>query len=234
MKKNVVLSLYDYTGEAVKPWAERGYTCYCFDIQHEGVTVTDYPNGGSIVKLNADLHNPQTIEDIAKVYGRDTAFMYAFPVCTDLAVSGARHFERKRSENPRFQDEAVDYAKWCGWLGDSIGCPYLIENPVSVLSTMWRKPDHIFQPFEYGGYIPETEGKHPVWPEYIAPFDAYSKKTCLWTGGGFKMPEQRPVDCEKYGKSNQWGKLGGKSQKTKNIRSATPRGFATAVCQTHA
>jgi len=35
--------------------------------------------------------------------------------------------------------------------------------------------------------------------------------------------------CESFGKSTQWGKLGGKSVKTKNIRSATPRGFAKAV-----
>ena len=34
MTKGIVLSLYDYTGEALKPWAEAGYTCYAFDIQH--------------------------------------------------------------------------------------------------------------------------------------------------------------------------------------------------------
>ena len=32
------------------------------------------------------------------------------------------------------------------------------------------------------------------WPEYIAPMDAYTKKTCLWTGGGFVMPTKAAVD----------------------------------------
>ena len=34
MKKQII-SLYDYTGEAVKPWAEAGYECFCYDIQHD-------------------------------------------------------------------------------------------------------------------------------------------------------------------------------------------------------
>ena len=39
----VVLSLYDYTGVAVKPWAEAGYQCYCFDIQHDGRGLYERP-----------------------------------------------------------------------------------------------------------------------------------------------------------------------------------------------
>ncbi len=54
------------------------------------------------------------------------------------------------------------------------------------------------------------------------------KKTCLWTGNGFTMPWKDPVQPEE-GHSRQHKKLGGKSQRTKDIRSATPRGFATAV-----
>jgi hypothetical protein len=98
-----------------------------------------------------------------------------------------------------------------------------------VLSTLWRKPDYMFHPFQYGGYILESEAMHPEYPEHIAARDAYSKKTCLWTGNGFIMPEPRPVNCESFGSSLQHRKLGGKSLKTKNIRSATPRGFAKAV-----
>ena len=106
--------------------------------------------------------------------------------------------------------------------------PYFIENPVSVLATMWRKPDYRFHPYEYGGYIPDDQAEHPRWPEYIAPRDAYPKNTCLWTGFGFVMPWTDPVEPEQ-GHSRQHLKLGGKSQRTKDIRSATPRGFATAV-----
>ena len=111
-----------------------------------------------------------------------------------------------------------------------IGCPYFVENPVSVLSTKWRKSDYRFHPYEYGGYIPYGEAQHPLWPEYIAPQDAYPKKTCLWTGNGFVMPTKVPVEPKK-GYSKQHLKLGGKSARTKNIRSATPRGFARAVME---
>ena len=46
------------------------------------------------------------------------------------------------------------------------------------------------------------------------------------------MPDKKPVDVEP-GYSDQHKKLGGKSLKTKNIRSATPRGFAQAVFESN-
>jgi hypothetical protein len=127
-----------------------------------------------------------------------------------------------------FQQRAAQYAIDCAGLFDDLGCPYFIENPVSVLATKWRKPDHTFHPYEYGGYIAKNDAQHPRWPDYIADRDAYPKKTCLWTGNGFVMPPKVPVEPES-GHSRQHLKLGGKSAKTKNIRSATPRGFAIAV-----
>lgn len=221
-----VLSLYDYTGEAVKPWANAGYDCFCYDIQHENTRETF--GKGSISYVNADLHDRDVICRIISEHKTGVAFVMAFPVCTDMAVSGAAHFASKLAANPMFQKDAVKYAMWCADVGEAIGVPYFIENPVSVLATQWRKSDHNFHPFEYGGYIPESEAQHPTWPEYIAPRDAYPKKTCIWSGGGFVMPDKRPVHCPP-GYSDQHKKLGGKSLKTKNIRSATPRGFARAV-----
>ena len=50
MTKGIVLSLYDFTGEALKPWAEAGYTCHAFDIQHDVklFNVVCFEGGGSI------------------------------------------------------------------------------------------------------------------------------------------------------------------------------------------
>ena len=231
MTKGIVLSLYDFTGEALKPWAKAGYTCYAFDIQHDPDTlsITHYDGGGMIRYVNADLHNLDVIASLQSTFtGRDVVFGMAFPVCTDLAVSGAAHFARKEKENPGFQIRASNHARWCASLFESLDIPYFIENPVSRLATLWRKPDYSFHPYEYGGYIHEDDAEHPKWPDYIAPRDAYPKKTCLWTGGGFTMPWTDPVEPEE-GHSRQHLKLGGKSMKTKNIRSATPRGFARAV-----
>jgi len=232
MTKGIVISLYDFTGEALKPWAEAGYACYAFDIQHLDTKVEGYANGGFIRYEGLDLHDFSNYSDLFfRFNGCNVAFGMAFPVCTDLAVSGAAWFKKKAEADPLFQQRAAQHATDCAGLFDDLGCPYFIENPVSVLSTLWRKPDHNFHPYEYGGYIPYGEEQHPKWPEYIAPRDAYSKKTCLWTGNGFNMPTKVSVECDSFGSSTQHRKLGGKSMKTKNIRSATPRGFARAVVE---
>ena len=225
-----VISLYDYTGEALKPWAEAGYPCHAFDIQHDEASLVDrFEGGGSISFHKADLHDPKNLNAIFYAFAdRSVAFGMAFPVCTDLAVSGAAWFKKKAEANPSFQDEAVSHAVWCAELFRNLKIPFFIENPVSVLATKWRKPDHTFHPYEYGGYIAKNDARHPRWPDYIADRDAYPKKTCLWTGNGFVMPPKVPVEPES-GHSRQHLKLGGKSAKTKNIRSATPRGFAIAV-----
>ena len=225
-----VISLYDYTGEALKPWAEAGYTCHAFDIQHDEAGWVDrFEGGGSISFHKADLHDHKNLNAIFYAFAdRSVAFGMAFPVCTDMAVSGAAWFKKKAEANPSFQDEAVSHAVWCAELFRNLKIPFFIENPVSVLATKWRKPDYSFHPYEYGGYIPYGEEQHPRWPDFIAPRDAYPKKTCLWTGNGFKMPSKVAVEPES-GHSRQHLKLGGKSAKTKNIRSATPRGFARAV-----
>lgn len=225
MSKGVVVSLYDFTGEALKPWAAAGYTCHAFDIQHprEG-RIED-----GITYRYADLHKADTFRELlAEFIYSPTMFGMAFPVCTDLAVSGAAWFKKKTLADPDFQIKAVNHAVACSVFFEDLGIPYFIENPVSVLATKWRKPDYSFHPYEYGGYIADDQAEHPRWPEYIAPRDAYPKKTCLWTGCGFTMPEKKSVAVP-AGYSTQHKKLGGKSQRTKDIRSATPRGFARAV-----
>ena len=229
MTKGIVISLYDFTGEALKPWAEAGYTCFAFDIQHPEEPRIEYIGKGCIEYISMDLWNTLNIDRLRDLLKPcNVVFGMAFPVCTDMAVSGAAHFKRKAERDPEFQTKAVNYAKWCGDLFEELGVPYFIENPVSVLATKWRKPDHSFHPYEYGEYLSDAEAVHPRWPDYIADRDAYTKKTCLWTGNGFRMPTKIPT-CKPTGYSTQHLKLGGKSQRTKDIRSATPRGFAKAV-----
>ena len=238
MRPKTIISLYDYTGEALKPWAKAGHWCYAYDIQHdEEDRVETYDSGGFITYTHADLHDFKHITTvIGRFIGCEPFFGMAFPVCTDLAVSGAAWFKKKAEADPEFQDKAVSPVPNCVKVFEALRIPYFIENPVSVLATKWRKPDYSFHPYEYGGYIPEDESEHPQWPEYIPAKDAYRKKTCLWTGNGFNMPEKKKVDCSDYygnGYSKPMMKLGGKSMRTKNIRSATPRGFAQAVMESN-
>lgn len=239
MKPNVI-SLFDESGNALRPWAEAGCRCFALDILNEDKPTERFPSGGSITYICADLRDPSW-ETWA--LHKEPIFVMGFPPCTDLAVSGARHFAAKREKNPRFQEEAVELARVVETIGNACGCPWFAENPVSVLSTMWRKSDFAFNPCDYGGYLPKADA-HPRWPEYIVPRDAYTKRTHLWTGGGWEAPPMlrvEPVtqtitkaDGTTTTGSVQWAKLGGKSAKTKQIRSETPRGFAVANFLTNA
>ena len=223
MKKAVFL--YDYTGIMAQPWLDAGYECWLFDGQHkEGIN-----REGNLVKVGMWFDAYNTTEHVKQIVEmvRFAEIVIGFPECTDLAVSGAAHFAKKLALNPACQAEAVELARLVKYVGDALNCPWAAENPVSVMSTVWRKPDYSFNPYDYGGYLPEDD-KHPIYPKYIKPRDAYPKKTCLWTGNGFVMPDKKTVEVEP-GYSDQHKKLGGKSKKTKNIRSATPRGFAKAV-----
>lgn len=224
----IIWSLFDGSGLMVEKAAEAGHTCICFN--YDGADHGEYIEhrihirGIRYKNVFIDLDFVDRVLD--GVYGTPD-LIYAFPPCTDLAVSGAPAFPAKRARNPLFQINAAQTAKIAAYLGEWFGVPYMIENPRSVLSTIWRKPDHAFDPWEYGGYLP-ADDEHPLFPEYINDRDSYPKKTCLWTGGTFVMPEKKPVYVEP-GYSKQYHKLGGKSARTKLIRSLTPRGFAAAA-----
>lgn len=82
----------------------------------------------------------------------------AHPPCTDLAVSGAKWFERKRKDGR--QQAAIEF--FMAFI--NADCPKIaVENPVCIMSTMYRKPDQIVHPWQFG---------HPE-----------QKKTCLWLKG---------------------------------------------------
>lgn len=233
MENKVVWFLFDGSGIGGLPWAEEGYTVYCFNA--------DDGDHGSYSKLRCRVEHPNIhyvnvwiddewcMEAAQGVSWGKPVFIAAWPPCTDMAVSGASHFKAKLEADPECQNKAAAMARIAETLGNVFNVPYMVENPVSVLSTLWRKPDFMFHPYEYGGYLPEND-QHPSFPEYIRARDAYPKKTCIWAGNGFKMPEKKCVDVDK-GYSIQHSKLGGKSLKTKTIRSLTPRGFARAVFQ---
>lgn len=220
----IVWSLFDGSGLMAQPWAEAGHTCYCFN--YDGADHGDYARLGAKVE-HENIHYINAWIDNKFDFDVAPDIIFAFPPCTDLAVSGAVHFETKRKKNPTFQVEAVITCKVAARLAKKYNVPYMIENPVSVLSSLWRKPDYVFNPNEYGGYLPEDD-THPMFPDVIPARDAYVKKTCLWAGNGFVMPDVAVVYPDS-GDNPGWAKLGGKSARTKTIRSLTPRGFAKAV-----
>jgi len=193
-----VLSLCDHSGNAVNPWANAGYDCICVDLQHKGIT-----KEGNITYVGADIRkwNPPKI---------NFDFVFAFPPCTHLAVSGARWFKGK---GLKALAEAIELVAACSDICESTGAPYLIENPISTLATYWREPDYRFNPCDYAGYLEHPED------------EAYTKTTCLWVDNGFVMPPEKPVFPIHGSKMH----LMAPSEERANLRSVTPMGFSQAV-----
>lgn len=228
--------LYDRSGIMAQPWLDKGYECVLIDGQHEDGLHTDPDNPmlkrwGMWVDAFEIVNRFNTVDKIRKAFP-NIDFVFGFPECTNLAVSGASHFKSKIAHDADIQRKALANALLVRDLGVLSNCPWAFENPVSVISTMYRKPNFYFHPYEYGGWIKEEDSIHPCYPDHIAPRDAYPKKTGIWSGNGFIQPTTKPIEPE-AGYSRQHKMLGGKSLKTKNIRSATPRGFALAVCQSN-
>ena len=107
-------------------------------------------------------------EDMFEVIRREEKFdlMVAFVPCTDLAVSGARHFERKIADGS--QQKSIDFFMSVANVNiDKIA----IENPIGIMSSKYRKPDQIIQPWMFG--------------------DKAQKSTCLWLKN---LPELTPTN----------------------------------------
>ena len=240
-----VVSLFDFSTYALKPWFEAGHYCTAIDT----LFGTPIPNNLKPQKFWAHSYINYDLSKVAGLAHLMDAcrpeLLLAFPPCTDLAVSGAKHFAKKAAVDPDFQKKAVVLCRLTEQLGNQLGIPWMVENPVGCLATMWRKPDWVFHPWEYGGMLQGNEAVHPDWPEFIAKRDCYPKRTGIWCGNGFHMPDVVPARVMPDGQrmpfpkwqaqdesrrfSTQFLKLGGSSLKTKIIRSLTPRGFAAAV-----
>lgn len=212
------LFLFEHSGYAAEPFTRVGWETIIVDLANTA------PNPRATHALDWNiLERERDLSEIAQ----ECEFVFGMPPCTDLAVSGARHFNAKRDANPMYQVEAIHLFMATHRIAGAQ--PYAIENPIGVMSRLWRKPDWTFDPSEYGGYLPVGD-THPDFPTYIAPRDAYPKRTCLWIGNGFRVPPKRFVPRE-AGWSRQQNLLGGKSARTKLIRSASPRGFFIALAQ---
>lgn len=194
-----VLSLCDYSGVMVEPWLRAGYEATIVDLQHEE---RFRRVGHNLYRVGADVRE---WKPLALQYH----IVFAFPPCTDLAVSGARWY---RDKGLRGLIDALEVVEACRVICEESGAPYMIENPVGQLSTYWRKPDHAFDPLDFGAYVLAGE--------------QYTKRTHLWTGGGFVMPKKRPLP-----KSDEPNPIlhAPPGPERANFRSLTPRGFAQAV-----
>lgn len=199
MERGLVLSLCDRTAVMVRPWALAGFECICVDLRHdEFASDPDLP----VTFIGSDVRNWLPPKAEYKI-------VFAFPPCTHLAISGARWFRRKGLG--RLSD-ALSVVEACRCICEWARAPWMLENPVSSLSTYWREPDATFNPCDYGGYL------NP-------PGDFYTKRTCLWYGGGFRVPRPKSVPAFEGSRMH----LLPPSDDREDLRSETPAAFAQAV-----
>ncbi|MFY0184311.1 hypothetical protein ACTT2I_05145 [Stenotrophomonas sp. PUT21] len=108
--------------------------------------------------LPTDVPGPHYQGDVREVLEYPWDLMIAHPPCTHLSVSGARHFEAKRLDGR--QQSAVSFFMMLA----KADIPMIaIENPVCIMSSMWRRPDQTIQPWQFG--------------------HGETKATCLWLKG---------------------------------------------------
>jgi hypothetical protein len=199
---DAAIFLCDLTGIMARPWAEAGIRCYCVDVQH---SIRRDRVEGNIHFLWGDVRTWRPPEGVRVIFGA------AFTPCTHVAGSGARDFEKKGGYMLRDALECFEAGRQVlAWSG----APYMAENSVGVLSSIPHigKPDHYFHPWQYAA---------------LCEADNYTKKTCVWSGNGFVMPEPRPAPW--LGEPDDRIHKATPSDDRSDIRSATPLGFARAV-----
>jgi len=162
--------------------------------------------------------------DVFNIINDGWDLMIAHPPCTFLSVSGAQWFyhpddkhlpTEKRRRHPKYpnrHENRADAIDFFMRLAEADIPRIAIENPVCVMSSHWRKPDQIIQPYEYG--------------------DPFKKTTCLWLKG---LPALTPTNVVKpeivtYGDGSRFSADYG-FHKGGGARSKTYQGIANAMAQ---
>jgi len=127
--------------------------------------------------------------------------MIAHPPCTHLSVSGARHFENKKYNGS--QAAAISFFMQLA----TAPIPRIaIENPVCIMSSLYRKPDQIIQPWQFG--------------------HGETKATCLWLK---KLPALQPTEIVE-GRDSRIHRMPPSPDRWK-LRSTTYQGIADAMAR---
>lgn len=202
--KDIVISLFDRTGNWSRPWFEAGYTVYQIDIQN-GIQ-TD-------IMTWQYRHIPKN-----KVY----CILAAVP-CTDFAYSGEEWFPLKDRDGrtKKSCDLVKKTMEIINYFSPDVWC---IENPkgrIRILNPEIGPVHCIFHPWQYAGYNDENPDS-----------ERYPKET--WLYGQFAVPYTSPLQMLSKYRHTKWkdelvsesAPIG--SQELKNLRSVTPMGFSIA------
>lgn len=200
-----LLSLFDYTGNWSYPFIENGWNVLCWDIKHPD-RIVDNVSTFNIDLLDDKVNAEFFYSGIFDNFGTIDGILAAVP-CTAFAVSGARWFSQKDADGTT--QKAVDLVYRTLNIIDVCKPNFwCIENPVSRIASLVPqigKPKMTFNPCDFG--------------------DPYTKKTVLYGDFSTKL-KRTPVEAVEGSKMHRL--YGGKSERTKEMRSKTPMGFANA------
>ena len=217
LSDRTVLSLFDTTGIWSDPYLRAGCNVIAVDLKNW---------------VPLDVTEADCAEKALELYG-DVDGILAAPSCTDFAVSGAWKWREKDAAGATaasvelvlqvlrlvalYRPSDPEYDRGFFWA---------LENPIGRIAKLvpeLGQPKLIFDPCDFGGWMKKGERTHSMAPEQ----DAYTKRTCLY--GEFAAPRFKPVPPVRACAQGSWmQRLGGKSERTKAARSATPMGFARA------
>ena len=150
--------------------------------------------------LPTDAPGPHYQGDVRDVIDYPFDLMVAHPPCTHLSVSGARHFSGKRLSGTQ-QAAAAFFLRLTR---QSHIARIAVENPVCVMSSLWRKPDQVIQPWQFG--------------------HGETKATCLWLKNLPPLMPTRIVD----GREQRIHRMPPSADRWK-LRSQTYAGIAAAM-----
>lgn len=151
--------------------------------------------------LPTDVPGPHYQGDVRDVIHGCWDLMIAHPPCTHLSVSGARHFDMKKLDGR--QQSAISFFM----LLAKADIPMIaVENPVCIMSSIWRKPDQVIQPWQFG--------------------HGETKATCLWLKGLPKLEATNIVE----GREAKVHKMPPSADRWK-LRSVTYAGIAAGMAQ---
>ena len=162
-----------------------GHEAYSCDIQMHSGTHDEWHICQDVLPLLNGFCKFKTVDGNYHEINSKWDMIIAFPPCTDLCVSGARHFAKKQADGR--QQRSIDFfMKFVNADCDRIA----IENPIGIMSTKYRKPDQIIQPWQFG--------------------DKYSKSTCLWLKN---LPLLVPTKIVEKGEFVEWIDKNGKKKR---------------------
>ena len=168
-----------------------------------------------------DVPGPHYQGDMFDIINDGWDMIIAFPPCTHLAVSGAKHFAQKRADGR--QQQGIDFFLKVA----NADIPRIaVENPVGIMSSIYRKPDQIIQPWHFGH---EAQKTTCLWLKNLPLLQhtkVVDKGSFYISKTGKKMPTWSHDVADANGK-----KIGYNTPEIKKIRNKTFQGIADAMAQ---